>query len=347
MSEKQPSNQASEEIDLGQLFQMIGNLFSKFFKFIGGILEGLLDLLIRLLIFIKKHLVKLAIAGVVGIIVGFVLDKNKEKKYISSMVVEPNFNSVQQLYNNISFYNELAKSKDSTTLGNSLGIQKGAGAIKEFTVDSYTDENQKIKLFDAFVRSLDTTTQKAIDMEAYLKNFNSMDARFHRISVITTNSTLAKSFQDDLISGVTKNIYFEKQKKAKDKNLNLQEEIYKKQEKELDSLQHLYKEVMLKEAAKPMQGTSINMAGQNKAETKELSIIKERDKLKTAMVDLNTERVNKSDVVNVISNFPDRGVEVKGFWNSYKFLLPVLLVLGVFLFYSVMSLSAFLDNYKK
>ena len=40
--------------------------------------------------------------------VGIFLDFNKEPWFISTMVVELNFNSVQQLYINIGFYNELA-----------------------------------------------------------------------------------------------------------------------------------------------------------------------------------------------------------------------------------------------
>ena len=192
MSNQQPvnSNSSSEEVDLGQLFQMIGNGFKKFFNFIGNIFKGIFKIIIHFLLFIQKHFIMFAIAGVVGLAIGVYLDIIKEPKYISTMVVEPNFNSVQQLYNNVNFYNELAISEDSTALAEALDITRSeAGHIKMFSVESYSDENQKVQLFDKFVRSLDTTTQKAIDMEKYLLNFNSLDARFHTISVTATNNS--------------------------------------------------------------------------------------------------------------------------------------------------------------
>ena len=88
------------------------------------------------------------------------------------MVVEPNFNSAQQLYNNIEFYDDLAKAEDSVTLANALEITvSDAASIKRINVDSYSDENQKVKLFDNFIKGLDSTTVKALDFSEYLDNF--------------------------------------------------------------------------------------------------------------------------------------------------------------------------------
>ncbi len=348
MSTNLPESQPSEEVDLGQLFKLIGNAFDRFFRFIGRILEGIFHLLMLFLMFIKQHIIKFVIAGVVGVGLGFYLDSTKEPLYISAMVVEPNYNSVQQLYNNVEFYNELAKAEDSISLANALDISTSkAASIKEFFVDSYTDENQKIKLFDAFLRTLDTTTQKSINMEAYLKDFNSMDARFHRVSVVATDNMVAKEFQDKIIEGIVENEYFDNQRKTKTSNLIFQDSIYQKQLAELDSLQVLYKKVMLKEADKPMQGTSISMADTGAGQNKEMAIINERNTVKNAIVALNVERVNKTNVVNVISNFPERGAKQRGFLKSYKLLLPSVLLVFITLFYAFIGLSKYLEQYKK
>ena len=40
MSNKLPEQPNSEEVDLGQLFKLIGNAFNRFFKFIGSILNS-------------------------------------------------------------------------------------------------------------------------------------------------------------------------------------------------------------------------------------------------------------------------------------------------------------------
>jgi hypothetical protein len=288
------------------------------------------------------------VAAVVGLALGIYLDMVKEPIYISTMVVEPNFNSVQQLYNNVNFYNELAEAEDSTALAEALDVSVSeASKLKEFVVESYSDENQKVQLFDKFVRSLDSTTKKAIDMENYLKNFNSMDARFHTISVTASNNTVAKKIQPSIIISISRNEYFQLQQSISDQNINLQDSLYKKQLMEVDSLQQLYKRVMVKEAEKPMQGTNINLGEGEGQENKELALINQVDRLKENLVLLNEERANKSSILNVISAFPRRGVEVKGILSSYKFWIPLGFIGIALLVLSMLDLNKYLKNYKK
>ena len=346
MADNQANN--SDEIDLGQLFQLIGRAFQKLFNFIGSIFKGLFHVLILFLLFLQKNFIILALAIVVGAVGGYFLDKNKTPKYISKMVVEPNFNSVQQLYNNIDFYNDLAKAEDSTELAAALNIKVNeAISIKEIFVDSYSDENQKVKLFDDFIRELDTTTIKALDYESYLKNFNSMDARFHQISVISTDNTVAKKLQATIIRSISTNDYFKLQKSINDENLTLQDSIIRNQLVEVDSLQKLYKTVLVKEADKPMQGTNINLAENGESQNKELALVKERELLKNQLVMLNKEKANKSAILNVISDFPNRGVKEKGFWKSYKFVLPLGLLGLIICFLGLIEMNRFLKNYSK
>lgn len=345
---EQPQKTSSDEIDLGQFFQLIGRAFQKLFDFIGSIFKGIFHVIILFLLFIRKNFIVLFIAAIFGVVGGFVLDLVKTEMYISKMVVEPNFNSVQQLYNNIEFYNDLAKAKDSIALASALDISEGeAASINEIFVDSYSDENQKIKLFDDFIRELDTTTVKALDYESYLKNFNSMDARFHQISVIGTDKKVAKKIQPAIVGSISANDYFKLQKKINDLNLKLQDSIIKNQLIEVDSLQSLYKTVLVKEADKPMQGTNINLAENGESQNKELALVKERELLKNQLVRLNEERANKSAILNVISDFPSRGVEVKGFWKSYKFVLPIGLISLTILFLFVREINKFLLKYNK
>ena len=345
----QPTRQNnSDEIDLGQLFQMIGRAFQKFFNFIGSIFKGIFHLIILFLLFIQKNIILLAITVLVGGLGGYFLDNSVPPKYISKMLVEPNFNSVQQLYNNIEFYNDLAKAKDSVALATALNITEGeAASIKEMFVDSYSDENQKVELFDKFVRSLDTTTRKAIDYEDYLKNFNSMDARFHQISLISTDSRVAKKAQAAIINSISVNNYFKLQKRISDENLSLQDTIYKNQLIEIDSLQSLYRVVLVKEADRPMQGTSINLAEGTDTRSRELSLIREKDILKQKLVELNEERANKSTIINVISDFPARGVEEKGIFKTYKFKLTLALLVLVLGVVALVAVNKYLKGYGK
>lgn len=343
---EQPVKSTSDEIDLGQLFQLIGRGFQKLFNFFGSIFKGIFHLILLFLLFVQKNFLLLAASIIVGGIAGILADMFKTPKYISKMVVEPNFNSVQQLYNNIDFYNDLARAKDSLSLSRALEISvKEAASVKKVFADSYSDENQKIKLFDDFIKTLDTTTVKALDYESYLKNFNSMDARFHQISMIATDEGVAKKAQPAIIQSISANEYFKLQKRINDENLDLQERIYNQQLGEIDSLQQLYKRVLVKEAEKPMQGTNINLAENGESQNKELALVKEREVLKTRLVALNRDRANKSSILNIISDFPARGVKVKGFWSNYKLVFPIMLLAVSFAFLLFKQLHTFLIKY--
>jgi len=347
-NQQMPQQPGPDEIDLGQLFLLIGKGISKLINFIKKIFKGIFDLVIILLLFTQKHFIKFVITIILGVAGGFFLDNYFPEKYISKMVVEPNFNSVQQLYNNIDFYNELAEAKDSITLAGVLDISiSEAGTIVKVFVDSYSDENQKIKLFDAFIRELDTTTIKGIDYKSYLENFNSLDARFHQISVISTNSYVAKGLQRTIIQSISANDYFKLQKQINDENILLQDSIYKQQLVEIDSLQQLYKRVLIKEAEKPLQGTNINLADNKLSQNKDLELVKERDILKGKLVLLNREKANKSAIVNVISDFPVRGVKEKGIFKRYKFLLPLALLTFVLSLLLLIELNSYLRKYKQ
>ena len=129
MNKDLPQAQQSEEVDLGQLFKLIGNAIDRFFKFIGGIFKGIFGTIILLLLFIQKHLIKLAIVAILGLGIGIYIDSTIKPRFVSTMVVEPNFNSVQQLYNNINFYNELARVGDSIALATTFGITKTEAKI--------------------------------------------------------------------------------------------------------------------------------------------------------------------------------------------------------------------------
>lgn len=345
LRENQPPN---EEVDLGQLFKLIGNAFDRFFRFIGRIFTGIFGVILLFLFFIQRHFLKLVAVVVVGIILGVILDRTKEPQYISTMVVEPNFNSVQQLYNNVGFYNELARANDSVSLSEALKISENeASAIKRFSVESYSDENQKILLFDRFVRSLDSTTKRAINMEAYLKNFNSFDAQFHTISVTATDNTIAKKIQPAIISSISNNSYFNLQKNISDSNIKLQDSLYNKQIAEIDSLQVLYKQVMLKEAERSVQGTNISLGQNGSQNNKELSLINKMEDLKLGLVQLNIERGNRSSILNVISDFPRKGAQDKGFLKSNKFRIPVLFLIMAALVSILLSLNKYLKNHHR
>ena len=68
---KANNSQQAEEVDLGQLFSIIGNGFNRLFKFIGGVFNHFFLAFVWTILFIKKRIVILSIAGFVGLVIGW------------------------------------------------------------------------------------------------------------------------------------------------------------------------------------------------------------------------------------------------------------------------------------
>ena len=113
----------SEEVDLGQLFKLIGNAFQRFFDFIASIFKGLYKVILLFLIHVNNRLRWYALSVILGVILGLVLDYISEEKYGANVFIETNYSSSHQVYENMKYLHQLAHvDQDSTELARKLQI---------------------------------------------------------------------------------------------------------------------------------------------------------------------------------------------------------------------------------
>jgi len=348
MSTNLPEQQPSEEVDLGQLFKLIGSAFDRFFKFIGSILKGLFYLLMDLLVFIQGHIKKLTLVAILGILTGTYFDIKNPPLYESHMVVEPNFYSASQLYTNIHSLNNFIKSKDSIALSRALNISLNeAASIKIINIEGSTFGNQQVTLYDEFITELDTASRKYVDFQTYKKGFVSLDSRFHDIAIISTNAQVATKAQKAIVESVDNKDYLKRKKELNDKNIELRNALNIRQIDEIDSIQRTIRDVMRKTAEHTGTGTNINLADSKNSNNKELELIRQIDIIKKRQVELNEDRGRMAKIVNVISDFPKRGVRVRGFLKSNKFLFLSLFVGSMLAILILLELNKYLKQYKR
>jgi hypothetical protein len=337
----------NDEVDLGSLFVIIGKGFSNFFNFIGTIFKGLFHVVISLLIFLKENSIKIGIATVIGLVAGFVADSNKEKEYSSNLLVEPNFKSARQLYNNINFYNDLVQQNDTLALKNIFKLDKEtAGSLKNFTIEPIINNNDIINAYNDFVLEVDTATVSSYTFDEFRNSFNYLDYKIHKINVVAEKNDVFDKLDDVILSSVFKNKYFNRIKKFSNENLNRTDSLLRQNLVQVDSLRRVYMQVMLAEAKKTSSGTSIDLGGGNRI-TKELELFETNRELNDELTEVASEKFNKYEVINVISNFQPVGSEVKGITKNAAFQLSIL---GVFLMIVVLvflKVNKYLENYKK
>jgi hypothetical protein len=347
MSTNQPQKSTEEEVDLGSLFVIIGRGFSKFFNFIGSIFTGIFHAIILMLIFIKENILKIGIATIIGIIAGVFLEVQSPKRYASELLIEPNFKSSLQLYNNVNYYNDLVKQKDTLKLQETFNLTKAeAASLKKFEIQAIKNEKDIVNAYDELILAVDTLTIKSYEFEQFKAAFTNFDYKVHKVTVTASKSNVFEKLDDVIISSVVKNKYFNRLKELTNENLNITDSVYKENLAQIDSLRKVYMQVMLDEAKKEQSGTNIDLGGQNQT-SKELELFETNRKIISDLRYIANEKSKKYEVINVISNFQPIGYEIKGIAKNYVFQLGAFGAGLMIFFLLLLKLNVYLNNYKK
>ena len=162
-----PNN--SEEVDLGQLFKLIGNVFDRFFNFILRIFKSLFLAFIWVIFLVKKRIIILALATISGLTIGAFSKKTATPKYESSVTVVQNYPTGENLYNSVGYYNDLLRQGDYQILGTVLNLDvEKTKSILAFDVKPVVSENNKLVAFNKYVKQLDSLAATKIEYEDFL-----------------------------------------------------------------------------------------------------------------------------------------------------------------------------------
>lgn len=336
----------SEEVDLGSLFQVIGKGFNNLFKVIGNFFKAVFHYLILFLLFLRNNAIKLALAVLIGSIIGLYLDLTKSPIYSSTMIAEPNFNSTQQLYKDITYYHELVKQKNAVLLSETFNISiEEASKLKGFYIKPIKNENEKFELFDEFIQNADSAVAKSISIKEFKKGFSDIDYKYHEIKVKSFNSLIFQKLGSPIISSIENNPYYKNQRKINVQNLLQNEKVLLKSLNEIDTLRKIYNEVLITEARKMETGTSITLA-QGVKKTEEVELFNESLKLNEELIVNNKERAESSEILNVVSAFSKIGTKERIVYTKYSFQLGFLFFILMLLVTLLKQLNSFLKNYK-
>jgi hypothetical protein len=332
---------------LGSLFVIIGKGFSNFFNFIGNIFKGIFHLIISILIFLKTNIVKIGIAAFIGGVLGVFLEVKKADTYEAELLLAPNFKSTRQLYNNVNYYNDLVKQKDTASLQKIFNLDKNvAASLKEFEIEPLKMDRDIINAYDDLILSVDTLTIKSYEYTDFKNSFTEFDYEIHKVTVRAEKNNVFDKLEDVIIFSVANNNYFKSLKKFTNENLNRSDSLFRQNLIQVDSLRKVYMEVMLEEAKKPTAGTSIDLGGQIKT-TKELELFETNRKINADLEDISTQKSTKYEIINVLSSFQPIGTEIKGVTKNYAFLFSFIATGLMVVFLLIKQLNGYLHHYTK
>ncbi|MDO5978861.1 hypothetical protein [Flavivirga spongiicola] len=354
MSKDLPQPQQSEEVDLGQLFKLIGNAFDKLFRFIESIFTKFFLAFVWLVFFVKKHILKLVIAGVVGVVLGVVLEKTSEPVYKSYITVKQNYDTGENLYNAISYYNDLVKQEDIGTLKEALGIKSDeAASISDFEIESVISENQKLKEFDDYLQTLDTSLAKTVVYKDFLKNLKDYSHQYQQITIKAKERKNFKTVFNKIISNIDSNTYFKREQTKDLSELKEQAAAISKSLIKSDTLLAVYQKAIVKSAESNndfQAKITIDNKG-NESSTKEFELYAKDLELRQDLVEIERKIANKEHIIEITSSKQDSGTiddkeEFFGIWVSPKIYYALILTILTFIVLLGLNFVKFLERYK-
>ncbi len=338
-----------EEIDLGKLFQLIGNGIKNFFNGILNIFRWIFHQLIVTLIFFKKNALIFAVAMLIGGVIGYFSDSDKTPKYSSKMVVETNFGSGHLLYNQLAYINSLINQNDSITLAKIFNKPSNKiTALKKLKVEPYElEKNVKVE-YDYYLKNTDTiyTFARGFTINDFKERMSDPDFRLQEITAVSSNPEVVLDLESGILS-LVKNSYFENKYNIKNKEFQIKKQSLEKDLAQIDSLRVLYKNVTLLKAKKETTpSTNINFNDKTKPVNIDLDLFRQRETLLEQLQELNKEIFRSDFVIKAVTDF-NKGEKMDSLLNKKWIYGAVLSFFIVLLFLLILKVNNYLNNYAK
>ncbi|WP_396602616.1 hypothetical protein [Algibacter sp. R77976] len=354
MSKELPQPQKSEEVDLGQLFNLLGNAFQKFFNFVASLLQSIYNVILIVLIHVYNRIKWYSIAIILGLIIGFVLDKMEGPLYGANSYIETNFGSAHQVYENLSYLHQLANvDNDSIELARKLNISvKDAATIKGVYMRPDIDENDRIKMFVDFKKGLDSLSRADYLYDDYVESLDYYSFKRHAIGVASTDKFIFQKLKLNFINAISNNEYLNDLKEVGIENYKRQKETIEIEKKEIDSLAIEYLKIRKNESNKePIAGTGTNLymgnAQQSQLIVDESRLLTKKYLLEAKKRQINVDLIKGRNVVNVISEFPDAGYDMSEWTDKMKIMLPIIFFVITFFGFILYGLGKYLSEQDK
>lgn len=312
-----PSSSSSDEIDLGQLFRMIGKGFDRIFK-----------AFLRFFLYLKKNFVKLAILIVAGFAVGYGLKFLITDKLKTEVIVKPNFDSRDYLYNVVEEIEVNLATRD-TAFFKDLGIVVSELESLKIEIEPIEEKGDEENMEEdlKYLEILQSFNDDSFIADVIKTEILKKSGLNHRITFFYKNPLAGREATRRLMEYINGNEYFNELKQIY--NTNAQSKIERNQEliKQIDTL---------------IYGFSKNLTSGNRVE--QGTVVLENEKsleipsllsLKNALIKETENRrleiVEQQEIVSIINFGKNQKVKVP-LYSQGIFVIPIILVVSFLLF---------------
>jgi len=200
------TNSQDQEIDLGQISKGIQNFF-----------QGVINSFFNFIFFLKKKIIIVSSLFVIGLALGYFLDKNGS--YTQDILVMPNFGSNEYLYKKIEFLNSRIIENDSVFF-KSIGVSnseiigkleiKAINGVFQF-VNQGGETKQNFELLKLMAE--EGNIQEIVKSDVASKNYY-----LHNITFKTSEKASQKGIINPILNYLQDNNFYKIQQKIYQKN---------------------------------------------------------------------------------------------------------------------------------
>ncbi len=324
MSTNKQVNFDDNEIDLMQLSNKVSGFFQSINRSIFLMIQ-----------FVLKHILILGFLLILGVGVGYYLDKT-QKVYSNELIVRPNFESTDYVYSKVELLKSKIKENDTLFL-KSIGIHNPSQLLnieispvidiyKFISSTSTKDNDQNFQLLKLMAE--DGDMKKIVAEKTTSKNY-----AFHKITYTTRVLTTKKGTIDPILNYLENNEYFSNIKKEYIKNIQTKIRRNDEMISQIDVVLNSFSKGKSDNLANDKlvyynENTQLNDVIQTKN-----NLISEIGKLNLDLISINKIVKENSSTINILNS--------KSINGKLKLILPFLLILMYLL------LFLFINFYKK
>ncbi|MDN3723097.1 hypothetical protein QRD02_01780 [Aequorivita sp. SDUM287046] len=267
-----------DEIDLGYVFKKISAFFRSFVK-----------LIFLVVAFFVKYIIVLIILILIGVGIGYYVDKNAVKVYDNHLIVIPNFESTQYLYEKVEALSSKLKDRDLDFLKTTIGthytelVNLEAKPIVDLFNFAATSR-ERVDLFKVL-----TDKQDIPDYVKDPQNFQYF--KYHHITVKIKGKAHSKEIVAAIEKYLNDNEHFGEYMKVNRESTQFRIETSKKTISQIDSI--------LNSAASIDKGNS-NLPSVMVSDNSQLNdVIQSKDRMLYNLLKLNMQKVDEQSIIKI------------------------------------------------
>ena len=314
---KNPS--ASDEVDLGQLFDLIKKGIKNFGNFF-----------LRIFIYLRRNVLKLGGLVILGLAISYGLNKIISKKLKTDVIVRPNFESKNYLYDvvdeiaaNIASRNESFFQEIGVSVKDLEGFRIEVEALGE-----EVEKTDEVVLGDMkYLEVLQNFKDESFVIDILRSELSQKSVLEHKITFNYKDRAKGPAVVEKLMNYINTNEYFNELKAVYEQNAKSRIEKNTLLINQIDELVDNYSKGLLAEKQKSGTGV-VYMEKENTLNVP--SLLSFKDKLLKEIEEKRLETAQQTGVMSIL-NFGKTQEVNKTFFKQTTFLIPTILVVGFIL----------------